>query len=368
MRALALVIGLISLPAFAADNPTTGGPFQPWTAVIAAAVGAVIAGAFAIWQSVRNAQLQKSLAAAAAQSQRDLEVHKSDLARLQSDLERSKQAAYEFRVQRLAPFAEALNSSIVESYSAVVGLPLLAKFKNHMPAMIKQRDKDMAAWLESMQAMSRQRVQVLLSIASDAVEPLIRLIEHFVQLQKKLIETRNLYLSDHAPYDAVVAAHSEYVRAGFTLLLQTRNALGAAAGSSPPEGGDDGQKFLKEFPELLERSSIVSLNYGKVPRNAWMTSWTVSAGILKYEGLGWAEFEQAIQDVGVAINQIDDAIDVKVARQGSADDQERDYALCVSFVDDASLQRFISTTLPVIKRQSKVLWKGLVTPVEATVD
>ena len=78
--------------------------------------------------------------------------------------------------------------------------------------------------------------------------------------------------------------------------------------------------------------------------------------------------EQAIRDVGVAINQIDDAIDVKVARQGSADDQERDYALCVSFVDDASLRQFISTTLPVIKRQSKLLWKGLVTPVEATVD
>src|SRR5262245_25883815 len=128
---------------------------QPWAVVIAALVGAVVAGLFALWQSIRSARAQKNLAASTASAQQELEKYKSDLGLLRTQLELSRQTAYDFRVQRLTPFLEALNSAIVDSYSAIVGLPMLSSFSGHIPALLKQRDSDMKAWFDSMEAMSR---------------------------------------------------------------------------------------------------------------------------------------------------------------------------------------------------------------------
>lgn len=357
----------MALLAIGAAAPAAG-LSQPWAVILAALVGALVTGAFAIWQSIRNARLQRSLTADAATAQQALEKYKSDLQALRTELEQRKQASYDFRVQRLTPFLEALNNAIVESYSAVVGLPMIAQFRRHIPALVKQHDDDLAAWWNSAQEMSRLRVQVLLSIEPDAIEPLIRRIEQLMQLHKELVTKRNFYLSDAATYDDVAAAHTEYVRTGFALLLEIRNALGTASGGSETMSEAGSETFLKDLPELLERSSIVSFTYGRTPHNSWVARWTVSTGTLKYEGLEHAEFDQLLRDVVHALNDRDEVLDLKLARMGEDPDDQLNYVLCLSFADKPAMEKFATATLPALKLQSKPLWKGLVAPVETLVE
>jgi hypothetical protein len=358
----------MALLAIGAGAQAAAGLSQPWAVILAALVGAVVTGTFAIWQSVRNARLQKSLTAEAATAQQALEKYKSDLQGLRTELEQRKQASYDFRVQRLTPFLEALNNAIVESYSAVAGLRMIAQFRRHIPALVKQHDDDLGAWWKSAQEMSRLRVQVLLSIEPDAIEPLIRRIEQLMQLHNDLVTKRNYYLSNAASYDDVAAAHKEYVRTGFALLLEIRNALGTASGASETTGEAGSETFLKDLPELLERSSIVSFTYGRTPHNAWVARWAVSTGTLEYEGLEQAEFDRILRDVTRALHDRDEVLDVKLARMGDETDDQFSYVLCLSFADKPALEEFTTAVLPALKLQSKPLWKGLVAPVETLVE
>jgi hypothetical protein len=228
----------------------------PVATVSAGVLAALVAGMFAVYQLRKNGQLQRSLEEQKAAAQRDLEAYKSELTILQARFERADQSAYQFRLERLTPFIDALNRSVVHSYAAVVGLQLFTDLRGHLQALVQHGNSGMSDWLQAAQDMSDLRIQMLLSIDDRSVIPFITELQKFVGLQKSIMERRQAFLSQKATLQEVGSVHSEYVRAGYKLMMDVKNAITTATLDREPLTPQQLSDLADSVAIPLERSSV----------------------------------------------------------------------------------------------------------------
>jgi hypothetical protein len=314
--------------------------------------------------------LQSALETDKQALQRQTELFKTELAQVQKRLERSEEGAYRFRLERLTPFLEALNRSVVHSYSAVVGLEVFSELRGHSQAFVQHGAGALSEWLKAAQEVSDHRIQVLLSVDAESVMPLVTELQKLVHLQKQILEARQAYLAQQATLAQVSQVHSAYVRVGYKLMIDIKNAISRS--------GDEQRKLTEqELADLaeavvgpLEKSSVISVPYGTTHRNSWIAIWRLNASMLQYEGIesGYSEFERSLIEFAKVVNEIPSVLEAKMMRVGSDQDEERTYALGVSFCDKKTLTDYQENLLPGLRLQTKLLWKGFVAPIEIMVD
>lgn len=354
---------------------------QPTATIAAAVMGAIIAWLAVIYQTYKNGRIQKYLQDRSSLAQKELEDRKQELQKqfelfmseiilTRSRLERSEQSSYRFQLERLEPFMEALNRAVLHSYSAVVGLSVLAGVRVHLAALVEHGMSGLSEWLKAIQDVSDLRIKVLLSIRSEHVIPFLTDLQEFVRLHNEILQLRSSFFSGTATYNDIARCHATYVRTGYKLIIDTKNAIETSGLSEEQHTLEQWAILSEKIIEPLERSSVVTVPYGSVHRNAWIAIWHIDREIVEYEEIhnGLEGFSSLLMDIAVAIHSIPTCIEAKMIRSGSDQDDKWMYALSCSFSDRTSRDDFCKKTLNNIKIQSKQLWKGYVAPVEIFID
>ena len=320
---------------------------QPIATLLAGAGGALVTGLFLLFQIKKNGQLQRALEDQKAQAQRNLESlrfdfqkqleqqkqsaaqeaesFKSDVALLQARVQRADQSEYQFKIDRLMPFIDALNRSVIHSYPGVIGLQVFSKLRGHLPNLVEHSSKAMSEWFQATRDVSDHRVQVLLAMPPGMIRPFLEKLQKFVLLQRDIVRVRQSFLAGRATLEEVSQVHDAYVRLGYILLVETRAAFEAGP---PGDAGMDPQDLVRLAEEIagpLERSSVVSVPYGSADRHTWLAIWELSEAHLKYEEIeGFEEFERLLIEITVAFDRMKSSLETKMIRVG---EDERTYRL-----------------------------------------
>jgi hypothetical protein len=285
-----------------------------------------------------------------------------ELAIAQKDIERSEESAYRFRLERLLPFFDALNRSVVHSYS-VIGLQILEGVRGYFPALVDKSLEGAGHWLKAVQEVSDLRIQVLLWVHPDLILPLVQEMHALMRLHQDILEARGRYLSGRADLDEVVHIQSQYVRRGYRLMMDVRSA----AIRSEYDGRQRTREELDGLAELavgpLEGSSAVSVPYGKVHRVAWTAIWSVDIRMLKFENVegGIETVWVSVTDLGLAAQRMPSCVEAKWLRCSlhSDPDEFQKIVLSISFSSSKALDDYLNIELPAIRQERKVLWQGL---------
>ena len=137
-----------------------------------------------------------------------------------------------------------------------------------MQAFVAHGTRDLADWLNATQDMSNPRVQLILAIDNRSLKPFLARLQEFVTKQAAINAARQAFLANRASLTDVMRAQSEYVQIGHTLLMEVTNAIGSGPIDEVPLTRQELDELASSVAEPLEKSSVVSVSYGKQHRSS----------------------------------------------------------------------------------------------------
>ena len=202
-------------PAGAATAPDSAHPaLKEWLQIGGSLAVAIIAGSFALRQQRR-----------ASSAQRDLELEKLNTTRRQAELSEERAASTRFRQAQVLPFLERLHASLTYSF-AVVQIPdFFRDLGTRVPQIRLHTDSTVADWLRSMEQMSEYRIQLLLTLEVERIPAVVKLMTELVEHARSVISVRQKYWYKQAERSELRSAQSDYVRVGYQLLLEVKEAI-----------------------------------------------------------------------------------------------------------------------------------------------
>jgi len=335
--------------------------FGPWGA-------ALLTGLFAVYQFRRRSAFELEVDRQRQQAQnREREVEKLTLL-----AQRQSQRLNDFRLDRLQPFMNALNRTLIHSYAGMLTPSLYGEIVGHIPVLRRVEGKCMGDWFKAAEEMSDLRMQLMLSVDRDDVPLLMQLLQDHTTLAKDFLDKRHQFFQGQSIDSDISDSHRAYVAKGFELMLAVKDALIREPGEHQPLTEEMRIEMAKDMALPLERASLVSVPFGLKNTCAWVGCWACNEGIASYElgENGLAIFEEEITKVTkVFYDDLQSKLTVKMLRTGSDESSnEFKYYLSVIFGAQEDLNNFTNFVLPAVKKQVPDIWVGHLTPSEFIVD
>lgn len=335
-------------------------PLKEWLAFAGTVTAALIAGIFAIYQLRRSTSAQRAL-----------EREKLVTARSEAELAQVRSANREYQQAQALPFLEQLDKTLNESYTAAYMPAYYPDLGGYVPQLRRYADKAMQDWYVAMEAMSRQRIRLLLVLNRDRVEVVMSLLTQFMDQMKRILEVRNQVWFRKESEQSLWEAQRLYVRIGYQLMMEIWDAVSIVSDSQKSISDSMKESFAEKLTVPFEKTSAVSIPYGSHKDYCWIAIWEIDIRpdwlqfVESLTNSTYDEFDQKLRDLTQALYQQGKYQNVslnKVTTEGLDV-----FCLVVSMASKRRLQNFLKSELEDHRENNKILWSTYRSPIEITI-
>jgi len=333
---------------------------KDWLPLAGTIIAALIAGLFALRQQQR-----------AAASQRQLERQKLLAARREAEISEERATAAKFRQNQVLPFLEKLDESLTKSVQVAQLPEFFPDLGGYVPQIRRHSDETIGEWWMAMEAMSRLRMQLLLAIDPERIPVVVSLLTRLVEQALDISKTRHNFWFKQASSSDLWAVQREYVRTGYRLMMEIKEAVMSPSREAPVATAADKDKLANDLAIPFEKASVVSIPYGSVSDFSWVAIWQIDLrpDWQKFEEslthTTVAEFAEALKELVHRLYEQKEVVDSQLCKIQS--DEIDVFCLSAKLPGAERLRLFEEVDLPNYRCEFKILWSSLRSPIEFTI-